>query len=41
MVLDACRLSLAGFFNDSARVLHVQAHEIAHIAGTHTAQFVR
>ena len=27
--------------NDIARVPHMQAHEVAHIAGTHAAQFVR
>ncbi len=29
------------FLNDIARVPHMQAHEVAHIAGTHAAQFVR
>jgi hypothetical protein len=29
------------FLNDIARVPHTQAHEIAHIAGTHAAQSVR
>jgi hypothetical protein len=29
------------FFYDIARVPQMQAHEIAHIAGTHAAQVVR